>query len=818
MRLKSLIIKWLIWPACFLTVVPAGYSQTTVSLAGQVSGESNQNLSAAVVSLTPAAVVTITDDQGRFALYDLSRGTYRLSVSFIGYQTHTDTLMLTRDTTVLINLIPAALSLHEIVITDPYPHIRRTEESLSVEVVNEQFLKRNLGNNLIQSLERLPGVSAMDIGSGMGKPVIRGLGFNRIVLVENGIRHEAQQWGADHGTEIDQYAIDQAEVIKGPASLRYGSDALAGVIEVRNRRIPAKNSIRGTLDLTGKTNNAYLGSSVSLAGRGNRLFGSMRFTLLDYADYRVPADSVDIYSFRTPLYERRLRNTAGKEQNVHLMMGHLGERLTNKLYISRVHSLNGFFAHAHGLEPRRVDTAVHDRSQRDILDPNQVATHWKVIHAAQYTHRQLRMDLDLGFQRNFRQEFSPYVSHGYMPAVFPDTLPFGANLERQFEKNVYTGKLGLSYTFSSQTRLQAGMSHEYQDNRIDGRGFIIPAYHQHSSGVFLLARQTLSEHSSIEAGLRYDHARLLSQAYHDWFPSPVLTGEDSSWQYLARAVDLDRRFQNLSWSLGWVMHAETWLVKLHLGKSFRTPAAKELSANGVNYHRFSYEAGDPLLDPEVSYQLDATVEYHAQRLAIGATPFVNYFANYIYLNPLPEHDRLYGQGNQIFQYTQSRVFRAGGEIHAHFEISKPLQLGLITEYIYARQISGAKKGYTLPFSPPASALLNIKYRIRPFQAFSNAWLNADIRLAARQNQIVPPEEPTAGHQVINLGFGGDLKIRNQVISVSAQIRNLFNTKYLNHISYYRLINIPEPGRNFILHLAIPVSHPIRNKQAKNNSL
>jgi len=203
--------------------------------------------------------------------------------------------------------------------------------------------------------------------------------------------------------------------------------------------------------------------------------------------------------------------------------------------------------------------------------------------------------------------------------------------------------------------------------------------------------------------------------------------------------------------------------------------------------------------------LDAGVEFNSRKLAIGATPFVNYFSNYIYLNPTSEHDRLYGNGNQVFFYTQSEVFRYGGEIHTHFQILKSLQLGLLGDYVYSVQLSGEKMGFTLPFSPPASAIFNIKYQRQKIKFIENAYLSVDCRITAPQNNIVPPEETTSGYQVINLSLGGEIKMGNQKIDISMQVQNLFNAKYFNHTSYYRLINIPEPGRNFIVNISIPFS-------------
>lgn len=233
-----------------------------------------------------------------------------------------------------------------------------------------------------------------------------------------------------------------------------------------------------------------------------------------------------------------------------------------------------------------------------------------------------------------------------------------------------------------------------------------------------------------------------------------------------------------------------------------------MAANGINYHRFSYEVGNADLSPEVSYQLDAGVEYHSNRFAIGTSPFLNYFSNYFFLNPTSEHNRTYGAGNQVFCYTQTEVLRYGGELHAHYDLSSSLQLGLIGEYIYAEQLSGEKKGFTLPFLPPASAIINLKYQKSRIVFLDAPYVSIDYRIAASQKHIVPPEEATDGFQLVNLSLGGSARIANQPLNISTRVQNLFNTKYFNHASFYRLINVPELGRNFVVNISIPFSGTI----------
>jgi iron complex outermembrane receptor protein len=781
----------------------AAISQQTVTFSGMVTDSENQPLPAASVLLTPGNYGAVTDKNGKFTIRNLPAGDYTLRITYLGYKNYSENLNLKKNDSVRIILQTELLTLDEITITDNYAELRKNSESMNIEIVNNRYLKQNLGGSLMKSLERLPGISTIDVGAGQSKPVIRGMSFNRVVVTENGVKHESQQWGADHGLEIDQFASDRIEVTKGPASLMLGSDAIGGAIELKQMDIPLKNSAGGVVDLIGKTNNNFTGFSTMVFNRHERLYFSGRITLLNYADYKVPTDSVDIYSYKAPLYKNRMRNTAGDEIDFHFTTGFISNGFSTKLILSNVYNKNGFFANAHGLEPRRVDTGLHDKSERDIQFPYHTVNHFKAISKTEWQTNQMRFWTDFGFQKNFRQEWSQYVGHGYMPPVFPDTLGFPAELELEFDKLVASANFKTEWKAAEKTLFSFGIQNEYQNNKTGGRGFIIPDFRQFTTGGFAHLKYSFSENSIFQAGVRYDFGMIETNAYSDWFPSPVETETGITMQFLQRAPALSKHFSSVSWGVGYNYKTDNLSAKVNLGKSFRMHIAKELAANGVNYHHFSYEVGNPDLSPEVSYQFDGGAEFYRQNFAAGITPFVNYFSNYIYLNPTSEHDRLYGNGNQVFYYTQSRVFRWGGEIHSHVELSENWQLGLMADYVYSVQLSGDKKGFTLPFSPPASALVNLKYSANKFAGLLNPWLSADYRLIFSQNNIVPPEEKTPGASVFNIGLGGNLKISQQEISITLQVQNLLNTKYFNHTSYYRLIHVPEPGRNFVINVSIP---------------
>ena len=209
------------------------FSQNNIILKGRVSDDHGHLMPGATIIVKPGNYNDVSDVKGYYQIVLPESGTYILTAYYVGYDDYIDTLRFTKDITHDINLKESHMTLQEIVVSDNYSESINKEESLVVDVVNDEYLKQNLGGSLMTSLERLPGVSSITIGSGQSKPVIRGLGFNRVVVVENDVVHEGQQWGVDHGLEIDQYSVENLDVIKGPASLIYGSDAIGGAYRLR---------------------------------------------------------------------------------------------------------------------------------------------------------------------------------------------------------------------------------------------------------------------------------------------------------------------------------------------------------------------------------------------------------------------------------------------------------------------------------------------------------------------------------------------------------------------------------------------------------
>lgn len=647
--------------------------------------------------------------------------------------------------------------------------------------LDKNFIESNFSGSLMQSLSNIPGVKAVNIGSGQSKPAIRGLGFNRMAVCENGIKHQGQQWGHEHGLEIDQFAVDDIEIIKGPAAMLYGSDAIGGVICLNYNALPKKRS-ESEVNLFARSNNRLLGISGYNGGKFNRFFYKFNFTLTKYSDYIVPADSIQYYSYYIKLKNNRLRNTAGNESDVKLTLGYNGKKLKSFLNFSEVYTKSGFFANAHGVEVR-LSQIDFDKSFSDIDYPYSTAGHFKILNNNSLKIGRNTLNLDIAFQLNGRKEYSEPVSHGYMPK--PNSF-----LEREFNKKTYS--LNLNYkSIVGNLSLNYGLTSEYQDNTSGGWGYILPSFKQFSSGIFVFGKYHLPNNFIVSAGIRTDFANIKISEYYDWYQTPT---ENGDYQYIMRSPNVSKHWNCVIYSAGINWQPNDWVFKVNVGKSFRVPTASELGADGVNYQIFRYERGNPDLKPEQSYQLDLGINYENRKFNFYLTPFVNFFPDYIYLNP----DYHYVEGLQLFEYVQCKVFRTGVESEVGYTINRKAEFTIGGEYLFARQLSGDKKGYGLPFSQPWNCFASTKCYIPQHKRVNECYVLMSYTFTGAQNNIVPPEKSTDSHQIVNISFAKKFAFKNLKLKTELSVQNLLNSKYYDHTSYYRLIDVPEPGRNFSL--------------------
>jgi iron complex outermembrane receptor protein len=671
--------------------------------------------------------------------------------------------------------------------------------TLSIEVADERFLQEHFTGNLIQTLEHLPGIYSMAIGSGFSKPVIRGMGFNRITVTENGIKQEGQQWGADHGLEMDAFHTDRVVIRKGPASLLYGSDAMGGAIEVIPLPPPVDNQVAGEAVLLGKSVNGTLGGSVMAELKKEAWHTRLRYTEQRFGDYRIPTDTVVYLTQRLPVYGRRLKNTAGVERDVSFSTGYRKGRYSSLYAVSNAYQKAGFFPGAHGIPSMDRVAADGDSRQTDL--PYSTVNHLKTSMHQQYAGDRVAGYWDVGVQHNYREEWSLFHTHygnQPVPAQDPDK-------ELAFSLYTLSSSARLKYTVSPVWEHTGGWDVQYQQNRIAGYSFLLPRYDRMTTGVYWLATWRPKETVSVSGGIRYDYGRLSVAGYRDSYLAAYLAeqgyGSEAIERYQWRSYAVNRRFGDFSGSLGVVWNpVEAHLIKANIGRSFRLPGAAELAANGVHHGTFRHEQGDPALASEQGWHIDASYAYETKGLAFSVAPYVSGFENYIFLRPSGEWSVLPHAG-QIYRYTGARAVFAGAEMVFEKDLGRGLNYRFTGEYVYT---SNPDEQLPLSFSPPASMRHTWTWRWKQVRVY------AEWQGIAAQHRVARNEDATPGANLLHAGATLRLPLGGETTALlDFTVHNVFDTKYYNHLSFYRKVEIPEPGRNFQVLIKVPFKSKIK---------
>jgi len=763
------------------------------SLEGFILNTSNEPMQGAHVYLQETEEQSLTSAEGKFRFSGLKSGNYRLHVSYVGYQCiHPYKLSIVdEDVTVSVIMEPVGLDLSEVIVSADFKNASRNTAQ-TVVTASERFIRENRGSSLMTSLEKLPGVQAMSIGQGLSKPMIRGLSFNRVAVSENNIKMEGQQWGADHGLEIDQFGVEQIEIIKGPSSLRFGSDALGGVVQIKPHALAAPGQIEAEAGFIARSVNQLLGYSLRTRMRKKHFFAYARFTHTRFSDYKVPADSFYYNRYRFAIPDKKLNNTAGLEQNGYLTAGWLGDWGKLSVSASNVFSKTGFFPGAHGIPS--ASKLIDDGDARNISLPFQQVNHFKLSTNGFLVVGKNQLLINLGFQQNHRQEWSRFHSH-YPQQIAPQTNP---DLELEWFLDTYSANLAYQVK-SLRQRFDIGVSAVYQENTIGGYTFLLPAYRKSGAGVFFVHDLSLSEKISLNYGLRYDIGRIDLDFYRSPYTDRI------------KSPDFSSEFNDVSWGVGLLYKPNTaLLLKLNTAKSFRMPGASELGSNGIHHGSFRYELGDTTLTSEYAYQLDFEVEFRKGRWFVAFSPFAGYFPNFIYLNPtgsylMPDGSEIEeADAGQVYRYVQSEAYRYGAELQLGYQLGRLFKLDAQAEYVFTTD--GV---YPIPFTPPMQLVLGVDHDLPAYwKKLHFARLRFEMIAVAKQDQVARNELITPGYQVFNLSFSTKVITRYFPLGIDFQWQNIFNTKYFNHLSFYRHLQLPEAGSNFQLLLTIPINAKI----------
>jgi iron complex outermembrane recepter protein len=769
-------------------------------LEGEIKDSKNSPLEGAHIHVENS--FTLTNAGGFFRIASLPRGSYRMTVTYLGFKPVDTLINMDEDKKIILTLEEDTSSLSEVLVST-YNGRRTTSEN--IEVVTQEYIQEQFTGSLAKTLERLPGINSVEIGAGTSKPIIRGLGFNRVAVTENGIKQEGQQWGADHGLEIDAFSVENLEIIKGVGAIEHGSDAIAGVIKIINDRIP-REGFTGEVIALGKTVNNTVAASTNLAYKKNKFFYKIKATGSEFGDYSVPTDNIVYLNFNIPIIDERLKNTAGKEVDLYGQIGYVDNNYKGTLSLSNVFFKGGFFPGAHGVPS--VARVQDDGDRRNIDFPFQQVNHFKVINKNEWFFEDSSLDVILGFQNNHRQEWSRFHTH-YAGQTPPATDP---DLELDFNLNTFDAQAKYSKNFSPNHTTAIGFQTQIQDNSIAGYNFLLPEYFRTATGIYLTHEYLASEKVTLTLGGRFDYSSISIEENYDelLYSYLVNRGQDlaSAGEFATRSQDIDRDFTNFNFMGGFLYNLNSnWNFSLNAGTSFRLPTAIELGANGIHHGSFRHERGDSNLDPEKGYVIDTKLNYSKDSFRVSVSPYLYYFDNYIFLNPSGTFSVLPHSG-QIYQFTQSEAVLTGVEVDLEKTFFQKLRTQAVFEYLYNRQVtSNSSRNYPLPFSPPINGFGEVGYSfLENSDTFTDTELFVNTSFALEQDRIAQTEEITPGYMIYGSGIRTGISVGKFKASANLQVSNIFNTKYFNHTNFYRALEIPEMGRNVQLMLRIPLNN------------
>ncbi|MBS1565920.1 MAG: TonB-dependent receptor, partial [Bacteroidetes bacterium] len=759
----------------------------TGALYGRVAEhKSNTPLAGATVYIPDLKIGAVADSNGHYRFKTLPSGTYLVEVRFVGYKSITRTVTINGDVEENFELADNAVEESVVVVTGLSKATQVKRSPIPIVAVSHDYLVKNLSTNIIDAIAKVPGVNALTTGPNVSKPFIRGLGYNRILTLYDGVRQEGQQWGDEHGIEVDQYGVEKIEVIKGPASLSYGSDALAGVVNLIPYQPVPEGTVKGEVVADYQTNNGMYGGSAMLGGNKKGFEWMGRISHKAATNYQ---NKIDGRVYGTGFRETDASVSAG----VHGQWGysHIGLSLYDDLQEipdgSRDSASRRFTKQITEADTFRPIVTDDELKSYTITPLHQHVQHYRVYSASNFTLGKGRLALNLAYQHSARREFShPELSD--IPGLY-------------LQLNTYSYDVKYYFPEFSGWNLSAGVNGMYQDNKVtSGTEFIIPNYHQFDAGPFALIKKTFNK-LDISGGLRADWRSFDNSSLYTK-PNPV-TGFDMAVSG-ADAIGADQpfyaykhTFSGWSGSLGATYNFnEKLAVKANVSRGFRAPNISEISSNGVHPGTNIYQIGNQAFKPEFSVQEDLGFSYSSKYAVISLSLFNNNISNYIFNQRLlgaNGADSVIVPGNQTYKFQQGKAELYGGEFSLDIHPIRALHFENSISAVYGKnKVTDAKlasdSNKYVPFIPPLHGISELRYDFEAKQShIVNGFVKVQAAWYASQNRVYltdNTETPTPGYTLINVGVGAGFanKKGQTLFNLSIFGNNIFDVAYQDHLS------------------------------------
>ncbi|MEP6712083.1 MAG: TonB-dependent receptor [Ferruginibacter sp.] len=757
-----------------IAVMAIGQS-CTIKLSGKITDRyTKEALQGSVIRISTVNVNSLAQKDGSFLLSNICAGTYSITVTHINCDTIHLSIDITKDTVINFVLPHHAKDLKGVILNSEK---RRDINTVAKSEMKAVELFQQAGQSLGETLKSLPGLNSIQTGPTISKPVIHGLHSNRLLILNNGIRQEGQQWGSEHAPEIDPFIATRISVIKGAASVRYGSDAIVGVILVEPKILEPTKKLQGELNIVAGTNGRAVGTSAMLEGK-------IKNNLFDSLNWRVQGTLKKAGNFKTADYY--LKNTGATEADFSATTNFKKKNYGGEIYYSEFHNKVGIFEGSHVgnvddlnaafARPKPITASYFSY---DIARTYQNITHNLLKVATYYDFKNgNKLEAVYSYQKNLREEYDidlPYTTD-------PDILRLP-----QISFKIKTTNLDLIYHFKPKNNFSGsiGLTGATQSNVFKGLRYLVPNFRNYTGGVYGIERYAKGKWL-FEAGARYDYRWLKT-----YQRNPVTVVKFSTLNI----------FNNLTATVGSSYKLnDKFSFSANIGSAWRAPSINELFINGIHLSAASYEKGDSTLVSERSYNFSFAARYESEKLFIELAPYNSIINGYIYAKPTLQPITLINGTFPYFKYTQQNVNLSGIDAELRYKINKHFSFDSKTTLV--RGWNKSIKDHLI-FMPGDRFSNSIKYETNTghlnnlYVSIENVTESTQTRVPPNSDYVAPPK----GYSIFNANAGFELPVKNKKVLVDLAATNFTNVAYRDYLNRFRYY-ANDLGINVVLRLKL----------------
>ncbi len=726
----------------FQVVVLSAQNIITGTVTDKETGEALPGVN---ILIPEMAKGTYTGRNGNYRLDNLPSGKFILRFSYVGYETVVKKIELTgKPVTLNVALKTLVVQGEEVVVSGSFTETQH-ENTIKIESLNKKSITLNASPSFIKAIATVPGVSMISKGPGVATPVIRGLSTSNVLMLNNGVTMENFQFSKDHPYMVDQWGVGHVEVIRGPASLIYGSGAVGGVINVLPEPVAPENTVKGDAAMKLFSNTGGVSSSLAVKGNNNGIVWGVRGAVNSHADY-LQGDGNFAPNTRF--------NTASLKANA----GVIKKQGAFRIFYEHHRAKLGMAV------PPAIALVTEKGRKNEVwyqnLTSNMLTSQNKIFLG------NTKLEALVSYQQNRRKlqgsELTP------SPTLVDMNLK---TLSYKFKSN---------FNISQKSNAIAGIQGMWQNNKNgNAPNHIIPDATIADFSVFGLYKHTFDEIFNFETGLRYDYRNIK-------VPEQTTTGA------------LNLHYNNISGSAGATVNlSEKMLLRFNVASAYRNPNLAELTENGL--HGVHFEIGNKDLKNQQNIETDLGYHLHTRHTSFDITLFYNKINNYIYLSPTNDTT---AEGYKIYRYEQTASRLYGGEtsIHIHPHPWDWLHIKMSYAYLTGEKLSG---GY-LPLIPANKLHTELMLKKNRWKNFRESYVKVSFNHIFEQNRPSEFEKSSPAYSLLDLYLGTDIKLQNNsTVTVAFAVTNILNQTYIDHLSSLRDVNLYNMGRNFTFSVHIP---------------